>query len=110
MALALRDRIGRDGNCAQGIDVHRCVGDGTALVRVVGEHDLVETDLGTARIDQNDNSVVFGGSVDINDRGDLAFNAALTPPSSALAGSRPGGATPTSPNACSISRRSPTPE
>lgn len=56
------------------------VGDGTDLARVVGEHDLVPTDLGTARIDQNDGSVVFGGAVAINKDGDIAFNAALTPP------------------------------
>ena len=46
---------------------------------MIGEHDLVPTDLGTARIDQNDSSVVFGGNVAINDHGDIAFNAALTP-------------------------------
>ncbi len=55
------------------------VGDGVMLRRVIGEHDLVEIDLGTARIDQNDNSVTFGGAVAINNHGDLAFNAALTP-------------------------------
>jgi hypothetical protein len=55
------------------------VGDGATLYRAVGEHDLVETDLGTARIDQHDSSVVFGGAVGINARGDIAFNAALTP-------------------------------
>lgn len=56
------------------------VGDGTTLVRVIGEHDLVPTDLGTARIDQHDSSPVFGGGVSINARGDIAFNAGLTPP------------------------------
>jgi len=55
------------------------VGDGTELVRVIGEHDLVEIDLGTARIDQHDGSVVFGGGVALNELGDLAFNGALTP-------------------------------
>jgi hypothetical protein len=66
------------GTDAAGLDAI-FVGDGTTLRRVVGEHDLVPTDLGTARIDQNDNSVVFGGNVGINARGDIAFNAALTP-------------------------------
>ena len=55
------------------------VGDGVELLRLVAEHDLVETDLGTARIDQHDSTVVFGGSVALNERGDLAFSAALTP-------------------------------
>jgi hypothetical protein len=57
------------------------VGDGNELVRLIGEHDLVETDLGTARIDQHDGSVVFGGAPAINESGDVAFNAALTPQS-----------------------------
>lgn len=55
------------------------VGDGVELQRVIAEHDLLETDLGTARIDQHDGSVVFGGAVALNENGDLAFNAALTP-------------------------------
>ncbi len=56
------------------------VGDGTTLRRVIGEHDLVPTDLGTARIDQNDTSSVFSGSPDLSNTGQLAFVAALTPP------------------------------
>jgi hypothetical protein len=56
------------------------VGDGTDLEVVVREHDLIETDLGTARIDQNDASPVFGGGPSINPRGDVAFAATLTPP------------------------------
>ncbi|MCG8407322.1 MAG: hypothetical protein MI923_19155 [Phycisphaerales bacterium] len=56
------------------------VGDGATLTRVVREHDIVRTDLGNARIDQNDSSPVFGGSVTVNICGDLVFNAALTPP------------------------------
>jgi len=67
------------GTDAAGLDAI-FVGDGNELVRAVGEHDLVPTDLGTARIDQHDDSVVFGGAVAINGRGDIAFNAALTPP------------------------------
>jgi hypothetical protein len=54
-------------------------GDGTTLRRVVGEHDVVDTDLGAGRIDQNDSSPVFGGSVAINGNGDVAFAATLTP-------------------------------
>jgi len=57
------------------------VGDGVDLQRVVAEHDLVETDLGTARIDQHDDSVVFGGKPALNENGDLAFGASLTPES-----------------------------
>jgi len=55
------------------------VGDGVQLWRAIAEHDLIETDLGTARIDQHDSSVVFGGSVGINAQGDIAFNASLAP-------------------------------
>ncbi|MEM7228565.1 MAG: choice-of-anchor tandem repeat NxxGxxAF-containing protein [Planctomycetota bacterium] len=66
---------GVDGNGLQAI----FVGDGTTLTRVIGEHDLIPTDLGTGRIDQNDNSPVFGGSIRINESGDIAFNCALTP-------------------------------
>lgn len=54
-------------------------GDGTSLVAVITEHDLVETDLGTGRIDQHDGSVVFGGAPAINGAGDIAFSATLTP-------------------------------
>lgn len=56
------------------------VGDGASLRAVAREHDLLPTDLGTARIDQHDASPVFGGSVTINSHGDVAFAAALTPP------------------------------
>lgn len=55
------------------------VGDGTDLSRVATEHDLVPTDLGEGRIDQHDGSVVFGGAPDINNEGDVAFVASLTP-------------------------------
>lgn len=55
------------------------LGDGTDLIELVSEHDLVETDLGTGRIDQNDSSPVFGGGPDINANGDVAFQCALTP-------------------------------
>lgn len=57
------------------------VGNGTSLVRVIGAHDLLPTDLGTARIDQNNASdPVFGGAPALAPNGDLAFVAALTPP------------------------------
>lgn len=56
------------------------VGDGSGLVRVATEHDIVPTDLGPARIDQHDSSPVFGGGPSINNAGNVAFNAALTPP------------------------------
>ncbi len=55
------------------------VGDGAGLSRVATEHDLVPTDLGEGRIDQHDGSVVFGGAPAINNAGDVAFVAALTP-------------------------------
>jgi len=55
-------------------------GDGTTLRRVVTEHDILPTDRGEARVDQNDNSPVFGGNPAINARGDVAFAASLTPP------------------------------
>ena len=55
------------------------VGDGVTLRRVIGEHDLVPTDQGEGKIDQHDNSITFGGSVSINNNGDVAFHCALTP-------------------------------
>ncbi len=56
------------------------VGDGEGLTHVIGEHDLIMTDLGEARVDQNDSSPVFGGGVRINELGDVVFHASLTPP------------------------------
>lgn len=56
------------------------VGDGVTLRRVVTHLDLLPSDLGSARVEQNDTSPVFGGAPSINSRGDVAFNAALTPP------------------------------
>jgi hypothetical protein len=55
------------------------VGNGTSLARVATEHDVLPSDLGDARIDQNDSSPVFGGSPSLNACGDVAFAAALTP-------------------------------
>ncbi len=56
------------------------VGDGTGLVPVVKEHDILPTDLGPARVDQNDSSPVFAGGIELNAGGDLSFAATLTPP------------------------------
>jgi hypothetical protein len=57
------------------------VGDGTTLTRLLTAQDLIVSDLGTARVDQNvASSPVFGGAPTINANGDIAFNAALTPP------------------------------
>lgn len=55
------------------------VGDGTELRRVIGQFDEIPTDVGPGQIAQHDTSPVFGGSPAINDNGDIAFNAALTP-------------------------------
>ncbi|MCG8459202.1 MAG: hypothetical protein MI919_23240 [Holophagales bacterium] len=66
---------GVDGSGLQAI----FAGDGAQLARLIGEHDLVATDLGTGRIDQNDSSTVFGGGLSINEDGSIAFVAALTP-------------------------------
>lgn len=55
------------------------VGDGVTLHRLVGRGDTLTTDLGPGWVEQNDNSPVFGGSPNINNRGDVVFNATLTP-------------------------------
>ncbi len=56
------------------------VTDGQSMKRVVGEHDLVPSDLGDARIDQETASnPVFAGSPMINARGDVSFVAGLAP-------------------------------
>jgi len=57
------------------------VGSGGDLVSVARKHDLIDTDLGEGRIDQNvDSSPVFGGAPAINEAGDIGFLAGLTPP------------------------------
>jgi hypothetical protein len=56
------------------------VGDGKTLRQIVAEHDIVPSDNGPARIDQHDNSPVFGGAPTINDCGHVAFHCTLTPP------------------------------
>lgn len=55
------------------------VGDGSTLRRVIGQFDTLMTDRGLAQIAQHDASTVFGGSIDINERGNIVFNATLTP-------------------------------
>jgi hypothetical protein len=67
---------GKDSN---GLDAI-FVGNGADLLRVIGEHDLIDTDQGEARIDQHDSAPVFGGSITINADGEIAFQCALTPP------------------------------
>lgn len=59
------------------------LGDGETLVRVVGQGDVVETDLGTAQIGQHiddpDSWPIFAGKPAINAAGDVAFVAGLHP-------------------------------
>lgn len=58
-------------------------GDGTTLVRVIGNEDPVMTDLGPGRIGQHidnpDSWPIFSGAPGINDHGDIAFIGALHP-------------------------------
>lgn len=57
------------------------VSDGQGLKRVVTEHDILPSDLGPARVDQETASnPVFVGAPLINARGDVTFVAGLTPP------------------------------
>ncbi|AKQ70106.1 hypothetical protein A176_007018 [Myxococcus hansupus] len=57
------------------------VSDGQSLKRVATEHDIVSSDLGPARIDQETPSnPVFGGLVSINGRGEISLAAGLAPP------------------------------
>ncbi len=55
------------------------VGDGANLVRVIGDGDVIETDLGTAQVGQHDSSPIFSGQPAINANGDIAFIAGLYP-------------------------------
>lgn len=55
------------------------VGDGTSLVRVAGNGDVVSTDLGIAQLGQHDSSPVFSGKPAINANGDIAFVAGVYP-------------------------------
>jgi uncharacterized protein (TIGR03382 family) len=57
------------------------VTDGQQLKRVVGEHQILPSDLGEARVDQETaNNPVFAGAPTINSRGDVSFVAGLAPP------------------------------
>ncbi|MEM6453487.1 MAG: hypothetical protein AAF772_00195 [Acidobacteriota bacterium] len=79
-AVSAQGQVAFRGVDDQGLDA-LFIGDGTTLVRVIGEHDLIETDLGTARLDQNvPGDPIFGGGVALSDDGTIAFKAALTPP------------------------------
>ena len=66
---------GRDGAGKRSI----FVGDGTELVRVVGDGSPLPSDLGDAQIGRPDTSPVFGGSPRMNARGDLVFGCSITP-------------------------------
>lgn len=56
------------------------VGDGEQLLRLIGNGDVVETDLGTGQLGQHDPSYpVFSGKPTINNHGDVAFVAGLYP-------------------------------
>jgi hypothetical protein len=56
------------------------VSDGQEKKRVVSEHQLLPSDLGTARVDQETPAnPVFAGSPMINSRGDVSFVAGLAP-------------------------------
>lgn len=54
-------------------------GDGTGLVRVIGQGDAVATDLGAGELGQHDASPVFSGAPAVNNHGDIAFVAGLHP-------------------------------
>lgn len=57
------------------------VSDGQTIERVVSEHDVVASDLGPARVDQEQaSSPVFAGGPLINARGDITLAAGLAPP------------------------------
>ena len=55
------------------------VADGVSLRRVVGKGDVVETDLGTGQVGQDDSSPVFSGRPSISADGDVAFVAVPAP-------------------------------
>jgi MYXO-CTERM domain-containing protein len=57
------------------------VTDGVLMKRVVGEHQILPSDLGEARVDQETaNNPVLAGAPMINARGDVSFVAGLAPP------------------------------
>ncbi len=55
------------------------VGDGSTLVRVVGQGTVVDTDLGAGQVGQHDTSPIFSGAPTINAAGAVAFIAGLHP-------------------------------
>lgn len=56
------------------------VGDGSSLQPVVQAGDIVDTDIGPARIESAVGGPEFSGGIDLNENGDLAFVASLTDP------------------------------
>jgi hypothetical protein len=54
-------------------------GDGTSLVRIAGNGDVVATDQGAGQLGQHDASPVFSGAPTVNEGGDVAFVAGLHP-------------------------------
>ena len=52
------------------------IGDGTHLVRIIGQNDNVTTDLGTMQVGFN--GAAISGSLDMNTAGHIAFGAALS--------------------------------
>jgi len=55
------------------------LGDGSSLIRVIGNGDAVDTDRGVAQLGQHDSSAVFAGRPAINTHGDIAFVAGVYP-------------------------------
>ncbi|WP_131105977.1 cell wall-binding repeat-containing protein [Ornithinimicrobium sufpigmenti] len=55
------------------------VADGEDLRPVLVEGDVVETDLGLGQLGQHDSSPVFGGSPQINNRGDVSITSGVHP-------------------------------
>lgn len=53
------------------------IGDGTKLVKLISEGDLINTDRGEAKILQNTLYPGFTGGVDFNDKGQILFSALL---------------------------------
>ena len=78
-AVNRNGRVAFRGKDAAGLQA-LFVGDGNRLERVIGKHDPIDSDLGPARIQQdNEHDPVFSGGVSLNDQDQLAFRATLTP-------------------------------
>jgi hypothetical protein len=54
-------------------------GDGASLVRIAGQSDAIDTDLGKGQIGQHDDSPIFSGAPAVNKHGDVVFVAGLHP-------------------------------